>query len=381
VLREIGDPVTVTHALRAIVAGALCLVNACTSLAHEGPPFQERPWPAYLGGPSRAASAPESIASDPQPIWRASVGRGITGGPALGETVLAVAAVDRRVVLLDRATGARIWDHRVSLAIGAGPLIRDDRLFVAEQIDGGSVYALRLTNGHELWRTETGAVVAPLALDGDALYVATMNGAVSRLAAGRGTVSWKVKLPGAVRAAPLPTPFGLVVATATDSLFLLDAATGSVKARVATHGTVLAAPALADSLVVIGTAAGRIAGLDAATLENRWSQSAGDGIVGSVAIDGGLAWALTGRGVLCSIRLGDPGTMRSVPLGMVVRGGPSPVPGGVLVSGVSGELVLVDSSGARRWSARVEPPLAEPAIADAHTIIAVSVRGSVVAFR
>ncbi|MFI5208371.1 MAG: PQQ-binding-like beta-propeller repeat protein [Gemmatimonadales bacterium] len=367
--------------MRAIVAGALCLVNACTSVQREGPAFQERPWPAYLGGPARAGTQPESIGTDPKPIWHVSVGRGITGGPALSEAVLAVAAVDRRVVLLERATGAQIWDHRVSLPIGAGPLIRDDRLFVAEQIEGGSVYALQLLNGHELWRTDAGAVAAPLALEGDALYVATLNGSVLRLAAGRGTVSWHVKLPGAVRAAPLPTPFGLVVATAADSLFLLDAATGSVRARVATRGTVLAAPALADSLVVIGTAAGRIVGVDAATLETRWSQSATDPIVGSVAIAGGRVWALTGRGVLCSLSLAEPRTMQAVPLGLVVRAGPSPVPGGVLVSGVNGELVLVDGTGARRWAARVEPPLVEPAIADGHTIIAVSVRGEVVAFR
>lgn len=367
--------------MRAIVAGALCLVNACTSVAREGPAFQERPWPAYLGGPLRSASSPDSIATDPQPIWRAAVGRGITGGPALSETVLAVATVDRRVVLLERATGAQIWDHRVSLAIGAGPLIQDDRLFVAEQVDGGSVYALQLLNGRELWRTDAGAVAAPMALDGDALYVATIEGTVYRMSARRGTVVWHVKLPGAVRAAPLPTPSGLIVATAADSLFLLDEATGSVRARARTRGTVLAAPALADSLVVVGTAAGRIVAVDAATLDTRWSQGASDGIVGSIAVDGGVVWALTGRGVLCSLRLADPSAMRSVPLGLVARAGPSPVPGGVLVSGVNGELVLVDSLGARRWTARVEPPLIEPAIADAHTIIAVSARGVVVAFR
>jgi outer membrane protein assembly factor BamB len=184
-----------------------------------------------------------------------------------------------------------------------------------------------------------------------------------------------------VRAAPLPTPFGLIVATATDSVFLLDAATGGVKARVATRGTVLAAPALKDSLVVIGTAAGRLSGLDAATLATRWSQSASDGIVGSIAIAGDRVWAITGRGQLCSLRLGEPTAMRTVALGLVARGGPSPVAGGVLVSGVSGELVLLDSTGARRWSARIEPPLTEPAIADARTIIAVSARGQVVAFR
>jgi len=168
--------------VRAIVAGALCLVNACTSVQREGPALQERPWPAYLGGPSRALSSPESIATDPQPIWRAKVGRGITGGPALGETVLAVAAVDHRVVLLDRATGSEIWDHRLSLAIGAGPLIRDDRLFVAEQVDGGSVYALALLNGHELWRKFVGGrVTGSPALVDDRIYVTSHLGGLIAL--------------------------------------------------------------------------------------------------------------------------------------------------------------------------------------------------------
>ena len=367
--------------VKAIVAGGLSLVNACTSVAREGPALQERPWPAYLGGPARAAPQPESIASNPQPIWRAAVGRGITGGPAVAEDVLAVATVDRRVVLLDRATGARIWDRRLALAIGAGPLIRDDRVYAAEQIEGGSVYSLRLSDGRELWHAEVGAVAASLALEGDALFAGTLDGTVLRLAAGRGGVVWRVKLPGGVRAAVLPAASGLVVATATDSLFLLDKQTGAVRSRVPTRGTVLAAPALADSVIVIGTAAGRLAGLDTGTLRTRWTQTMSDPIVGSIAIADARAWALSGRGTLLSVPLGAPASARTVALGLVARAGPSPLPGGVLVSAVNGELLLVDSTGARRWTARIEPPLVEPAVVNAHTIIAVSTRGEVVAFR
>ena len=380
-LRKLGNPVARGHERREIVAAALCLVNACASAARDGPAYQERPWPVYLGGPARAAGAAESIAADPQPIWHASLGRGITGSPALAEDVLAIAAVDRRVALLDRATGAMIWDRRLTFPMGAGPLIREDRLFVAEQTGEGMVYALRLSNAQTLWRAKAGDVVAPMALEGGALYVATTAGSVGRLKPDSGTWAWRARLPGGVRSAPVPTPQGLVVATTMDSIYLLDAATGAVRVRRGTRGAVLAAPALADSLILIGTSAGSIAGLDVATLETRWSLQLNDPIVGSLAVQGGRAWALTGRGVLCMIPLDNPRAMRSVPLGLVVRAGPSPVVGGVFVSAVNGELVLVDSAGTRRWGTRLEPPLVEPALIDRRTIIATSTRGEVVAFR
>ncbi|HEY2805048.1 MAG TPA: PQQ-binding-like beta-propeller repeat protein [Gemmatimonadales bacterium] len=367
------------HRRTAIVAALIGLVNACARNTRDGPTLQEHAWPVYLGAPARVGT-PETLATDPQPVWRASIARGITGAAAVTEDVLAIALSDHRVALLDRSTGAVIWTRRVGQALGAGPLVSDDRVLVAEQGFGGHVHALRLINGFSFWDVKVGDVSAPMALDGPALFLGTIDGTVARIDSHTGHFDWRVRLPGAVRAAPLAGPAGLLVATAADSLFLLDPTSGRILVRRATRGTVMAAPARADSLVVFGTMAGRLEAIDPATLRQRWSLELGEPIVGSVAIQGGRVYAMTGRGTLAIVPLsGAPG--QRFPLGLSARAGPTPTAQGVVVCSVEGEIVMVDSTGAKQWTAHVQAPVMEPVLAAGHTLIAVSVRGDVVTFR
>src|SRR5207245_10759432 len=162
-------------------------------------------------------------------------------------TVVGVGVAERGVAVLDRATAQALWRTRLQGPIHAGPLLEEERLYVATEAAEGRVYALRLRDGHTLWSTKTESVIAPLALEGDTIYAGTERGPVRRLGEERGAVAWRRRLPGAVRAAPVATAFGLAVATAGDTLYLLDKTSGEVRARLATPGTVLAAPALAEA--------------------------------------------------------------------------------------------------------------------------------------
>ena len=358
----------------------MCLVNACASSGRDGPALQERVWPVYLGRASRAGGA-DTLTSNPQPVWRTSVARGISGAPALAEDVIALSLVDNRLALLDRPTGAVIWTRRLSGPLGAGPLIADDRVFVAEQQVDGRVHAIRLLNGTTIWSARAGDVVAPLVLEDSALYVASVEGQVGSIASATGRYRWRTRVGGAVRATPLLAPAGLVVATQMDSLFLLDDQSGAIRVRRGTRGTVLAAPALSDSTIVIGTTAGRLEALNAATLQTRWSLDLGDIIVGNVAVQDGRAYAMTGRGTLVIVPLGRPEGARRVDVGIIARAGPTPAAQGIFLGGVRGEIALVDSLGVHKWDARILAPVAEAVVVDGRTLIAVSVRGDVVMFR
>jgi outer membrane protein assembly factor BamB len=217
--------VTFEHKAR-ILAVLLVGVNACTSV-RAGPATQERVWPAYLGSSARVSDRLDTSTADPQPVWRAGVGRGIVGAPALAEDIVALAQVDQQVVLLDRATGDVLWRRRIGGHAAAGPLIADDRLLAASQGRGGAVVALRLLDGRRLWSTHVGDVVAPLALDGGTVYAGTSEGWVVALDARTGRPRWRVRVPGAVRAAPVPLGTAIAVATTRDSIFLLEAFTAT----------------------------------------------------------------------------------------------------------------------------------------------------------
>jgi hypothetical protein len=348
---------------------------------HGGAVDLERPWPVYLGSAARTGLAAGAAPADTSPRAQVKLSRGIAGAPAVGRHVLVVMQTDRQVAVLSRDSLAVRWRERIELAPGAGPVLQMDRLFVAEHVPGGRVYAFRLRDGERLWRTGAGDVLAPLALDGPRLYAGLVEGAVLQLDAETGATNWGTRVRGAVRAAPVPVPGGVIVATDADSLFLLDAASGAVRARAGTAGAVLAAPALADSLVVVGTAAGAVAAYDARSLERRWSVGRGAAIVGSVALSAGTAWAVRSDGTLLAVPLERPESFRSAPTGLTVRAGPAPAAGGALLASVDGWIARYDEGLERRWLARLRGPVTHALVLDEGETIAVTQNGRVAVFR
>jgi outer membrane protein assembly factor BamB len=373
---------------------AVWAVNAaaCTPGARTGPTRQELAWPTYLGSPRHDAAVRETLNPDPRPLWRTNVGRAVRGSPALGEAVLAAGTADRHVVLVDRASGEVLWRQRLAGTIHSGPLLEDDRLYVATEAQPeGRVYALRLRDGKPIWRRSVGgSVAAPLALDGDALYAGTEDGTVLRLDAERGTITWRRRLPGAVRVAPVPTPRGLVVATTADTLYVLDPQTGAAAARFATPGTVLATPAFASGSLYLGTSAGRVLAVALPDLTVLWDQAAGDAVYGAPALARDTLYVLARNGALWRIPVFNPAAATSHALGIVATAGPTPLApgagggrgGGVLVGSVSGEVLLVDSDlGTIRWRAQVTGPIAEPPLVQGRQLVVVAGRGDIHAYR
>jgi outer membrane protein assembly factor BamB len=355
-------------------------VNACSSVRY-GPATQERAWPGYLGTAARGSAGTDVMAPDPQPVWRARLARGITGTPAIAEDVVAVLLLDQHLALLERATGDVIWRRHVGGAPAAGPLLRDDRIYVATQGRGGGLAAYRLDSGRPAWHTRVGDIGATPVLHGDAVYAATVEGGVVSVDASSGRIRWRSRVSGGIRAEPVVAGGHVVVATTTDSLFVLETFTGRVTGRYGTDGAVLAAPALAGAQLLIGTMSGRLVALDTASWATVWRRDLGSAIVGAVGVRSDTAWALTERGLLWRVPLARPERAESTSVAVVARAGPMPTASGVFVAAVNGEVSLFDGSGRQRWSARVRAPLVEPPLQDGTMLFVVSQRGEVVAFR
>jgi len=348
-----------------------------------GPARQESGWPAYLGNQRHDAGARETLNPDPRPLWHVTMGRGVRGSPALGESVVAVGTADRNLVLVDRASGDVLWRAHLDGTVRAGPLLDEDRLYVAtESQPQARVYAVRLRDSRRLWRAHAGSVTAPLAFDGDAIYAGTEDGSVLRLEPERGQVRWRASLSGAVRAGPLSTPPGLVVATTSDTLYLLDRQTGAVRSRLKLPGTVLATPATDGRRVYLATTSGRIVALDLASWTVTWDRAAGDAVYGAPALAGDTLVVLTRDGRLWMIPVDAPDAATSHALDIVATAGPTPLASGVLVGSVGGEILLVDpASGAIRWRAQVTGPIEEPPLVRDRQVVVVAGRGNIYSYR
>lgn len=370
---------------RGIVAAAIFAVNAigCVPPTRVGPDRQEQSWSTFLGTPAHDVSAAESLNPDPRPLWKTVVARAVRGGAAIGESVIAVGAVDRNVVLLDRATGQILWRSHLPGTIHGGPLLDADRLYAAtEQSPEGKVVALRLRDGRPVWTRTTGGVVAPLAFDGAELFAGTEAGLVLRLDPDQGAVVWRRQLSGAVRAAPVVTPDGLVIATTNDTVYLLDRATGTITGKHATPGTILAGPAYGQHRVYAGTTGGHILAIDLPALTVAWDRAAGDGVLGAPALVHDTVFALTRAGVLWLIPAAHPADATSRGLGIVARAGPTPTASGVLVASVSGEVLLVDrADGTVLWRAKLDGPIEAAPIVRDRTLVVIGGRGDIRTYR
>src|SRR2546425_10750628 len=330
VLRQLLDPMTFRHR-RGILVASLFSVNAmtaaCAAVVTQGPARQESAWPAYLGNQRHDAGARETLNPDPRPLWHVTMGRGVRGSPALGETVVAVGTADRNLVLVDRSSGEILWRSHLDGSVRSGPLLDEDRLYVAtESQPQGRVYAVRLRDGRQLWRTQTGSVTAPLAFDGEAIYAGTEAGIVLRLEPERGQTKWRTSVSGAVRAGPLITPRGLLVATTNDTLYLIDRESGKARARLRLPGAVLATPSTDGRLAYLTTTNGHVVAVDLRAWTVTWDRIAGDAVYGAPALVGDTLFVLSRDGRLWRIPVDAPDAATSHALDIVATAGPTPPP-------------------------------------------------------
>lgn len=356
---------------------AFCTVNAiaCAPVTRVGPDRD--------AGSVRSATGAESLAADPQPLWRVDAGRAVRGQPAVGASVVAVGTSDRAVVLIDRPSGQRIWRRHVPGTVAAGPVIVDSLVYVATQaVPDGRVLALRLRTGDVAWSVRTGGVSAPLALTDSTVIAATDRGPVVALDRTTGERRWERNLDRGTRAAPVVAASGIAVATIGDTLYLLDPGTGAIRARLATPGTIIGTPASDGRRLFAGTTAGHLLAITLPDLSVLWDRPVSDAVYGAVALAGDTLYAVTERGTLWRVPLTAPERARSVALGVPATAGPTPLANGVLVAAVSGDVLLVDAtSDSVRWRARLRAPIETPPLVKDRELYLVTGNGVVEAYR
>ncbi len=336
----------------------------------------------YLGSATRTADPLEHLDATPLIAWTAPVGRGVTGAPAVGERVTAIASVDRWVYAIDTRSGELFWRFRGSDAFGVGPVMGGGAVYVATETGDGFVTSIDLLSGKRRWQTRTGQIAAPLVLRDSILYAATQGGFLIALDTRDGATRWsRVAAPS--RAGPLVTQRFVAVPSLTDSLFIFEAVTGRALARVSIPAAVIAPLAMiSDSLVAATSPGGEVFAIELPSGAVRWRLDTREPIPGGPAVHGDTVFVLTNRCGLWQIPVATPDGARPLALGCHSRTGPAVLRDGVLVATMDGELQFHDRSGQnRQWSLTIEGELLHPPIVHRGQIVVAPVLGDVMSFR
>ncbi|HEV8325612.1 MAG TPA: PQQ-binding-like beta-propeller repeat protein, partial [Myxococcota bacterium] len=209
-----------------------------------------------------------------------------------GRALLVLGTGDQRVLCLDAATGARVWEFAARRGGGFHFAALERLLFVATA--NGSVCALDLSDGRLVWRFKARARLehAPVVWHDQVMVCSGRSpvddGRVFALDAFSGELRWQRRVGTAVECAPLLHGGRLFVSAEHAGgarLVAIRAADGVVlwrreleSAGVAPVGTAVACA----GLVVVKSDAGGVHALDPATGERRWMVSLAGGVVPDV---------------------------------------------------------------------------------------------------
>lgn len=117
--------------------------------------------------------------ADGRTLWEAEVGKGVIATPGLHDAVVAIAADDGSVTLIEHATGRVRWRSTAFTSLTLGCAVAADRVFVAEDRD---VAVLDVRTGKRIaGGTQEAAIRSPLAADADHLFVGDADGRIQVL--------------------------------------------------------------------------------------------------------------------------------------------------------------------------------------------------------
>lgn len=374
--------------------------------------------PDYASGPARTgslagAALPQLDGTAPARVWRAKVGRGTLGTPAVGDRVIVIANVDRWLYAVDARNGKLYWRWRAESPFTTGAIAGRGSIYAGTEGRNGQVVAVSVDRGKRRWTQRVGSVGSHLTLADSSIYGVTETGNAFALRADDGRVRWSRPVGGS-RTGPLVADGRVTMVTIADSLMVLDAATGAVRRRVLLPVGAAAPLARLDSTTaIVASPVGALLAVDLETGVVRWRIATGAPVHGVPVVVGDTVLALTvgctlwavparepSRADSATIRIdslplvplvasrGDststaaagsiPGTRRSC----VTVAGPAAVRGGVLVATVGGDILFYDR-GARhtRWVRRVGGELRHPPSIDHGQIVVAPIVGDVVTFR
>lgn len=299
----------------------------------------------------------------PAPVaqrWVSQVNQGFLGPVLLRGDTLFGAGYDRRVVAVTLPRGKEIWDLRQNGGVSSGVVASNDTLYVASDRPDGSVAAIGMAHGRDLWkRRHTGRIALPLALIGPLVIAAPKGGGLLALDRAGGDRAWTRRLAPAVTAPVEGRPGEFLVATG-DSVFRFSADSGKLLQGVPAPGPLSAPWVRSAAGVILATGTGVVAELAVDDLAERWQVQLDGPVLVAPTLQHDTLWAATQRGTIYRIPLAAPRAERVATLTDPISAPVWPWRAWLLVGMADGTLRALDSTGTEAWRVAVGRPLTNP---------------------
>lgn len=226
-----------------------------------------------------------------EPAWVTDLGAEVWASPTVWNASVLVVTADGGVHSLDSATGEVEWTVPLASSAHGSVAVAGDIGVVVD--DAGVVTAVTAT-GDVAWSTTVGEAAdrgtydnygSQPALEGDAVFVATLDGTVAALDVASGTVRWARDTEAPIQTGVEVADGRVYVSRMDDRDAAYDAATGDVIWEAHSLGESTTTPTVIASTLITGSRGARMFARDLETGETLWSASFGGSWVQSGAVE------------------------------------------------------------------------------------------------
>jgi outer membrane protein assembly factor BamB len=213
---------------------------------------------------------------------------------------------------IDAGSGEVAWSRDLGARVSAVPAVTDAG--AAMLTEAGDLVLLAWADGREAWRVRLpGESSAPLAADGDRLFVGLADGRVRALALPDGATVWERTLGGRVLGL---TPIGdrLFTGAADNFLYALKVRDGGTAWRWRTGGDVVALAVADERRVYFTSLDAMLRAMDRRHGDLRWQRPLAARAVGGPAMAGTIVVVAGVSPELRAFRTSDGGLVATAPL-------------------------------------------------------------------
>ncbi len=240
----------------------------------------------HRGGPTRTGFYDTTgVLEEPAVKWTFQADRKIATSPAVLEDRVLFGSDDGSLYALDLETGEELWRFEAGgRRIRSSPLVADGVVYFGN--DAGMLHALDVETGDQIWSFEANrAIMGSPVLAGGTVYFGTNENNFYALEARTGLMNWQKDLQQDVRTVEIysaPAILGDLVYvvsglhgfTAPSVFNAIDRQSGDIVWSLELEGTVVDAPAVTDDTVLVSTHGSNVDGwvyaIDLETRQPRW---------------------------------------------------------------------------------------------------------------
>ena len=325
---------------------------------------------ANIAGADAAIANPASTGATPANI----AGDGTAGHSNAAGNLVYLGQTDHRMLALNGATGAVVWQFKAHLPIAAAALVDGGIAYITSA--GNIIYALDARTGEQLWRHKIrGNVKTTPALRDGRLYAADDEGNLYFIDADNGRRRFRFITAGSASGPPVAAD-GAVYFPSGGALYAVDTGVRGIPGLYWLKRTwfqlwiwqvplvptppaqrgemwrfspeeraslgIIASPALAEGIYYLGDGDGVFYARDAATDAEIWRFEAGGGIVSSPVILGDKVYFGARNGTLYALNRADGSPLWTLDLGAPIELPPSYANGRLYIRTADGRLHAVE---------------------------------------